>query len=164
MMPFLRTLALIAMALTAPVLLPSLARAADPQVPDPQLTPGLWHQPATPLDVLCKAGFSDTQRNVSAAMKLRVFRRYGMDPRTIRMGDYEIDHLVPLSLDGLNSIENLWPQSYVSQPANARRKDGLEVRLHRRVCILRVMSLEQAQREIATDLQAAHRRWVLGVH
>ena len=58
--------------------------------------------------------------------------------------DYELDHLVPLSLGGHpTSANNLWLQPW----GEAAMKDREEARLHREVCAGR-MTLEQAQREM----------------
>ena len=73
---------------------------ADPIRPDPKLTPGAWQTPPTPLHVMCAVGYTKTVRDVPDSVKSEVFRRYGYDPRSINRGDYEIDHLVPLSIDG----------------------------------------------------------------
>jgi hypothetical protein len=75
------------------------------------------------------------------------------DPRL-----YEEDHLIPLSLGGAPSDpRNLWPQLW----EDAREKDRLEKRLHRLVCLRRhALPLSEAQRAIATDWQAAYRRYV----
>ena len=107
---------------------------ADPIKPDSSLTPGAWRMPPTPLAVLCTPGYSRTVRHVSEHLKDEVFRRYGYDPSRVTKSLYEVDHLVPLSLDGLNDIENLWPESYVTSPLNAHRKDALEYTLHHLVC------------------------------
>jgi hypothetical protein len=137
------------------------AWAADPQMPDPRLTPGAWHHPATPLDVLCQTGYTKTVRHVTSATKAEVFRRYGYDPRSVNRGDYEVDHLVALEIDGSNAVENLWPQSYHTEPLNAHRKDVLEHKLHRLVCSGQ-LDLLTAQQAIATNWVAAYNVYVLG--
>lgn len=142
------------------LLFPLTAFAADPIKPDPTLTPGAWHIPPTPLAVLCQPRYSASVRHVEESMKDAVFRRYGYDPRSIVRGDYEIDHLVSLEIDGTNAIENLWPQSYISQPLNAHIKDVLENTLHRLVC-RHQLDLAVAQHAIATDWVAAYQKYVL---
>lgn len=140
----------------------SAGAMSDPQIPDPTLTPGSWHQPPTPLVTLCEVHYTQQPgvRRVSRSIKAEVFRRYGYDPRSINWGDFEVDHLVALELDGDNSVENLWPQSYHSEPLNAHRKDVLEHVLHRLVCD-RQLDLATAQQAIATDWVAAYKHYVL---
>jgi hypothetical protein len=70
-----------------------------------------------------------------------------------------VDHLISLELGGSNSIRNLWPESFSTQPWNARVKDRLENRLHREVCSGR-MSLHDAQRAIATNWIDAYNTYV----
>lgn len=48
------------------------------------------------------------RRNVWGSLKDRIYRRYGI-PKRCR-DEYTIDHLIPLSLGGDNSEENLWPE------------------------------------------------------
>jgi hypothetical protein len=67
-----------------------------------------------------------------------------------KTGDYEVDHLIPLSLDGSNSIKNLWPQSTMTAPWNSYVKDGLERRLHNLVCAGK-LDLKVAQQALASN-------------
>ncbi|WP_142525958.1 HNH endonuclease, partial [Methylacidimicrobium cyclopophantes] len=118
------------LALAFLIALGSFALAQPPILPDPKLTPGDTF-PVTRADV-CVPGYSKKVRDVPIALKREVFRRYGVPWESHR--DYEVDHLIPLSLGGSNSIRNLWPQSRKTSPWNAGRKDFLEDRLHKRVC------------------------------
>jgi hypothetical protein len=125
------------------------------------------------------------KRRPSVTVKAEVYAEYG-----ILAGDrglYRIDHLVPLELDGSNSIRNLWPQpvqasrakdkleNAVSGPRSSSKprsagqavthasvtniKDVLENRLHRLVCQGKV-PLAEAQIAIARNWIAAYERWV----
>lgn len=133
---------------------------APPILPNPMLTPGAWNDPATPLDQLCQPGRTKRVRHVDQALRNAVFLRYGIDPKEIDHRDYEVDHLVSLELDGTNAIENLWPESYLTEPLNAHTKDVLENTLHRMVCTNQ-MTLIVAQEAISTDWIAAYHHYVL---
>jgi hypothetical protein len=119
------------------------------------LTPGdiLPADPAT----LCVRGYSRSVRNVPPELKAAVYAEYGILDH--RAGDYEIDHLIPLSLGGSNDIKNLWPESTRTTPWNSFVKDQLEEKLHELVCAGQ-LDLASAQREIATDWIAAYRRYL----
>lgn len=121
-----------------------------PFVPDPARTPGAALA-VTAADI-CVSGYSKRVRNVPAEVKRRVYALYGI--RTHEPGEYEIDHLINLSLGGSNSIRNLWPESFRTSPWNAYVKDQLESELHRRVCA-GTMDLAKAQQVIA-------RNWIIG--
>lgn len=124
-------------------------------IPDPRLTPGAYH-PQLTADILCARDFSTkTIRNVSRATKRQVYEAYEMSPQQAPC-PCEVDHLISLALGGANDPRNLWPQSY-TVPWNAHLKDRLENRMHREVCSGRI-SLEDAQREIATDWIGAYER------
>jgi hypothetical protein len=80
----------------------------------------------------CTPGYTKTVRDVPQSLKNQVYRQYGITSRQPR--EYEIDHLISLELGGSNSIRNLWPQSYITEPLNAHVKDRLENKLHELVC------------------------------
>lgn len=124
-------------------------------LPDSARTPGAIF-PVTRTDI-CTPGYSRAVRNVPSAMKRDVYASYGITHH--EPGEYEVDHLISLELGGSNSKRNLWPQSYRTQPWNARVKDALENRLHSMVCSGQI-SLTDAQHAIATDWVAAYLRYV----
>ena len=121
-----------------------------PFVPDPTKTPGATLE-VTAADI-CAPGYAKRVRNVPIDVKREVYASYGV--RSHRPGEYEIDHLINLSLGGSNSTRNLWPESFRTKPWNAYVKDSLEVELHRRVCA-GTIDLRKAQQVIA-------RNWVQG--
>lgn len=48
------------------------------------------------------------KRNVSTRTKNGVYRSYGVNLKNKKA--YTIDHLIPLSIGGTNSVKNLWPE------------------------------------------------------
>lgn len=129
------------------------ATQAMPLRPDPALTPGAT-LPVTKDDI-CVPGYTQKVRNVPLDVKRQVYAEYGITQH--RSGDYEVDHLISLELGGSNSVKNLWPQSYRTQPWNAHVKDALENELHAEVCS-GTLDLAAAQHEIATDWIVAYRK------
>jgi len=125
-----------------------------PLRPDPIMTPG-GVLPVTKEDI-CVPGYSKKVRDVPVGVKRKVYAAYGITQH--KTGEYEIDHLISLQLGGSNSVKNLWPQSYLTQPWNAHVKDALENRLHSEVCKGH-LDLATAQREIATDWIAAYQKY-----
>lgn len=148
----------LALALVAGLSSPAHALDSDGTEPDPVLTPGAVR--TTDKAEICDTKTS-TVRNVSGSLKLQVYRRYGMPgpsgtfPGTDVQGPWEVDHLISLELGGSNDITNLWPESY-SQAMGAHQKDRYENYLHKQVCSGQ-MSVEDAQRQIATDWMAGYR-------
>lgn len=85
-----------------------------------------------------------------------MFKRYGLE--RVR-GAYEVDHLIALELGGPNAIENLWPQSYTTEPWNARVKNRMANVLHRMVCAGE-LDIEVVQIEVANDWIGAYQRYM----
>ena len=123
-------------------------------MPDPQLTPGATLDVTN--DDICVPGYAKKVRNVPAAVKQQAYTAYGITRHA--PGEYEVDHLISLELGGSNALQNLWPQSYQTQPWNAHVKDHLENELHRLVCAGQV-ALATAQHDIATDWIAAYKKY-----
>lgn len=133
----------------------TVAFADAPIIPNARLTPGMLDPNAT-VEKLCTTGYTKSIRYVPAYVKRRVFEVYGINPKS---DSFEVDHLISLSLGGSNSIFNLWPQSYTTQPLNAYRKDGLEHRLHALVCSGK-LDLRTAQYLIANDWVSAYKKYM----
>jgi hypothetical protein len=67
------------------------------------------------------------KRNVSEEVRERIYQEYRI-PLDFRKC-YTIDHLVPLTLGGNNSFENLWPEHQFAREINSR----LELKLYKAV-------------------------------
>ena len=140
---------------------------AQGALPDPARTPGALTPAVTQDNIgetICVRGWTRTVRppqEFTYQMKRRQMRAYGYFGR--RLGEFELDHLVPLDLGGApDDPRNLWPEPREAADGwGADRKDELEAVLARLVCAGRV-SLAEAQSAIATDWIAAYRRYVTG--
>ena len=152
-LPFLAALLLAACAF--PVLAQQPATGTPPILPDPKLTPGDTF-PVELSDIQVR-GYSATVRDVPIKEKRAVYAAYGIDHWN--KGEFEVDHLISLSLGGSNSQKNLWPQSYLTEPWNAHTKDQLEYRLLTLVRAGKV-DLHTAQQEMAHDWIAAYKKYV----
>lgn len=118
-------------------------------LPDHHLTPG--QVASTDLATACTGS---STRNVPTSVKDAAYREYGITSH--KPGQYKVDHLIPLELGGANTLKNLWPEA----SAPAHRKDVLENRLHKMVCVDHTVSLKTAQHAFATDWTAAYERYV----
>jgi hypothetical protein len=118
----------------------------DGWLPDPECSPGDIFKNCGKAEI-CTPGYTATVRNVSLNTKDLVYNNYGVLLRT--KGEWEMDHIVPLTLCGSNDIKNLYPQ-----PAEPRlgykEKDWLETHARDWVCDEN-MSLQEAQERIARD-------------
>ena len=126
-----------------------------PILPDPKLSPGdvLTSDKA----IICVSGYTKTVRNVPQSLKEQVYKSYGVTSR--QPGEYEIDHIISLELGGSNSIRNLYPESYKTQPLNARVKDKLENKLHALACTGQI-SMTEAQQAISSNWTAAYIKYI----
>ena len=113
---------------------------AMPPIPDPALTPGAIAS-SDPAVVCARQSYSRQHRQTTYAMKVAVYRRYGI----VRAGrDFEVDHRVPLALGGADTLANLWPQEGWFSPSY-HDKDRLETRVWLMVCRERTMTLTEGQ-------------------
>ena len=133
----------------------SATSSQTPLLPDPRLTPGAT-LPVTVQDISVP-GYAHKVRDVPSDVKRQVYAEYGITSHP--PGGYEVDHLISLELGGSNSIKNLWPQSYQTQPWNAHVKDKLENRLHDLVCSGQV-PLATAQHDIAANWIEAYKKYM----
>ena len=119
--------ALAALALLA---LASPALADSGILPDPSLTPGQVR--TTNIGEICNEGSTRELRHWSRDRDDRILAEYGLAPGP--HPDFEIDHLVPLSIGGADDDRNLWPEPRrsIESTWNAEAKDRLEYRLRER--------------------------------
>lgn len=138
-------------------------------LPDPRCTPGAINpavSQSTIARTICVPGWSERVRppeSVTEPQKRLELAAYGYYDGH-RLGRYELDHLIPISLGGAtDSLRNLWPEPDYTRVApgsyDRNPKDRLEDRLHALVCARRI-SLASARRLIGTDWVGAYRRFV----
>jgi hypothetical protein len=143
---------------------PAVPSADAPFLPNPAWQPGVLNPDVTQDDIqttICVSGYTAKIRPpVSYTDKLKVqqIAQYGYADKT--PSDYEEDHLISLEVGGSpKDPKNLWPQPRHSTPYNASTKDTLENTLKGMVCSGQI-TLDTAQRAIATDWVAAYRKYV----
>jgi hypothetical protein len=115
-------------------------------LPDHACTPGDIFSNAT-KDEICVPGYASSVRDVPQSVKEAVYAAYGIASRN--PGEYEVDHLVNLSIGGSNDISNLWPEAANPTPG-FHQKDQVEVYLQDQVCSGK-MDIRTAQIQIATN-------------
>ncbi len=119
--------------------------------PDSNCTPGASFTGVTATEV-CTPGYAKSVRNVPTSVKNQVYANYGIASHSL--GQYEVDHFIPLELGGSNDIANLWPEAASPQPG-FHEKDKVENYLHDQVCS-GAMDLTTAENEIATNWVAVY--------
>jgi hypothetical protein len=146
----------------APESRPSQCQARRGPLPDPTCTPGALNPNVTEDTIattICRPGWTATIRpptSYTNDLKRRQIDQYGYLDHAL--GDYEEDHLVPLSVGGNpTDPRNLWPEP----GASPNTKDKVEADLQGAVCGHRV-SLASAQQAIATDWTTAEQRLGIG--
>lgn len=130
-------------------------------LPDARCTPGAVDVAVSSDNAqatICRrGGYSDSVRppeEITQPVKYKMLAAYGIPASQAH--DYELDHLVPESLGGSSSIENLWPEPnhdagrYQRSEYVANDKDEIEQRSWRAVCD-GDLALDQAQHAMATD-------------
>jgi hypothetical protein len=122
-------------------------------LPDPDCTPGAII-PGVTKEQICVRRYARAVRNVPIEEKDEVYAEYGITSHEPEQ--YEVDHHISLELGGSNDIANLWPEAAKPRPGY-HEKDKVENYLHKQVCDGK-MSLEEAQRQIATNWLEVYER------
>ena len=135
----------------------SLGSAPTPPLrPNNVLTPGVIGE--SRVSVVCQTGYSKMIRHTPGSLKAAVYSAYGFSPKTC--GHCEIDHRIPLELGGADVKANLWPESYDTEPWNARTKDHLENLIRRKVCREHSLSLAEGQEIFKKDWIEQHNKYI----
>ena len=108
---------------------------------------------------ICVSGYTKSVRPATSytnGVKKKLMREAGID--AARVGDYELDHIVPLALGGHpRKLSNLMLQPWEGEHG-AKMKDLLERRLNSLVCHGK-LDLTDAQVCIARDWEACARQY-----
>ena len=96
---------------------------------------------------ICDLHYTQSVRQPRFNVKVDAFVSYGVSIH--ERNEFQVDHLVPISLGGSNDPTNLWPQLYTPE-SGAAEKDLLERQLRGLVCS-NVIPLPEAQGAIAAN-------------
>ena len=143
------------------LLLPVIANADA--LPDKMLTPGAIDTKITQDNIhktICVPGYTKTVRpGTHYTNKIKRWQINAYHYTDKDMTHYELDHLIPLSSGGHpSSPANLWPEPW-SGNHGARKKDALEVYVHKMVCSGK-MPLKEAQELFTTDWISNYRKYI----
>jgi len=103
---------------------------------DPACTPGVFNPKITQDTIqttICIPGWSKQARppvTVTEPIKRERVRAYGV---SLPLSSVELDHRGPVSLGGLTTTANLWPENW-DGPEGVHGKDVLEEKVHTLVC------------------------------
>jgi|GEM_PF-4399208 len=120
---------------------------SDLPLPDPKLTPGRVAD--SDIRDVCDPGYADRQGYLDPGNVRETFNRYHI-PEPLRLHRFVVDRLVPSSLGGAPTLDNLWAVPLEAE----RRKRVIEQSLVEDVCS-GGMSLAEAQRRMLTDWRTA---------
>jgi hypothetical protein len=128
--------------------------ASGETLPDPNCTPGATNPKVTPDtlgETVCRTGYTKSIRPPASILGAEKRSNAASYSYTGSLSDTEYDHLIPLELGGdPNDARNLW----VEPDKSPNRKDGIESKLHQRLCAGTV-SLAAVQEAIANDWTTA---------
>lgn len=137
----------------------SYTLAGSPELyPNHNLTPGAVNADISQNNInqnICNPHWSTKSIRPPASYTTALKKKQLANGYTIKgdvnLNDYEEDHFISLELGGdPKSEKNLWPESYLTQPVNAKDKDKVENELHKEVCAGKI-TLKEAQEIITTD-------------
>jgi len=121
-------------------------------VPNPNITPG--EVITTNKHLVCMKGFSKMIRRTTYEMKRKTYQAYEI--RNTKAN--KIDHLVPLSLGGADSMKNIWPTDFNTKNYTADDKDRLELKIRKLVCSGK-MSVQKGQKLFMRNWQKAYDKY-----
>jgi hypothetical protein len=140
----------------------SIQRVQPDRMGDAHLCPPLESPGATDISIrqanihqtICVSGYTETVRprvSFTNRIKREMMSKYSLAGQP---SDYELDHSIPLELEGCpDCLSNLWMEP-LSRPG-AHEKDRVENYLHREVCGDHI-PLAEAQRVISADWYAVY--------
>jgi hypothetical protein len=123
-------------------------------LPSSFLTPGDARK--VTKEQICAPGYLESIKPTRISMKEEAFSRYGL--RDGQSKTEVLDHLIPVSLGGTDSVENLWPEPEKGD-WNATQKNALELKLVTMVCD-GTLTVKQAQTAIKKNWVAAYQQYV----
>jgi len=114
--------------------------------PDPTLTPGEIESNATTPQAVCSptAPGRDPRRQLTLTQEHADLKQYGI-PTGTKIAEY--DHLIAYWAGGRSTLRNVWPER---DGTDKKKKDALEARLFRSVCIDRTTTLLAARAVMLT--------------
>ncbi|MCO5113849.1 MAG: HNH endonuclease [Bdellovibrionaceae bacterium] len=112
------------------LILPQISQAF-PLIPDRDMTPGHICEVSDPdfKEYRYYEQIPYCYRNVSSSRKKQIYAKYRI-PKSCQHR-YTIDHLIPLSIGGSNTDENLWPEHVLVKATRANLENQIYWSLRR---------------------------------